>query len=513
MTELPASDSARRTRRRSDSTLRHLPPGEARRDGYGHGSHVERERDPVPLPPTRLGSGHDIPLIVASDVLALTIASAAAFDLVVPPSSASDYAHLLFPLLGIALLAVRRAYRWSQRDAALDHALPIIGGLGIATLLGLAITDLAGTGETAVTPWLIVWALSTLLVITQRAVVGLYHRARLLRGIGQRRTLIVGAGAIGARLGRRLAGAPDYGLLPIGFLDDQPLPEDHVGGRPAPVLGGLEALDDVLDHESVQQVIIAFSSAPDRAVVELVRRCEERGIDVGLVPRLFDLWNHRAVYDPIGGLPVLHLKGTNFSGWQFAIKAAGDRLLAGLALILLSPLLLTIALAVRISSRGPVLFRQRRVGLDGREFDLLKFRSMRAPSTAERAIVEDRGELAPGGVEGVDRRTTLGRFLRRSSIDELPQLINVVRGDMSLVGPRPERPEFVDRFRPIHDRYDERHRVKSGITGWAQIHGLRGRTSISDRIEMDNFYIEHFSLALDLRIIVRTLVVVFRAAE
>ncbi|MBO9532535.1 MAG: exopolysaccharide biosynthesis polyprenyl glycosylphosphotransferase [Solirubrobacteraceae bacterium] len=463
------------------------------------------------LPP-RQGPASRVPLMVTADLLALTIAAAAAFDLVIPPHAIEDFATLAFPFVGIVLLGIRRAYRWSPRDAALDHVLPIIGGLGVATLICLGLADLGGN-EPAPRPWLGVWILGSLLVVAQRAVLGLYHRARLLRGAGQRPTLIVGAGAIGARLARRLAGAPDYGLSPIGFLDDRPLPEDEVGGRPAPLLGGLEDLDRVIAEHHVEQVVVAFSSAPDRAVVELVRRCEEMGVEVALVPRLFDLWNHRAAYDPIGGLPVLHMRGTDLRGWQFAVKAVLDRTVAALALLVLLPVLALIALGVRISSPGPVLFRQRRVGLDGTEFDLLKFRSMRMPTAEELAATEDRGAMAPGGVEGVDRRTKLGAFMRRSSLDELPQLINVLRGEMSMVGPRPERPEFVDRFRFVLDRYDERHRVKSGITGWAQIHGLRGRTSLADRIEMDNFYIEHFSLALDLRIIVRTLVVVFRAAE
>lgn len=467
-----------------------------------------------PQPPvTPAGPSSRVPVMVASDLLALTIASAAAFDLRIHPQTLDSLAPLLFPFIGIALLSIRHAYRWSPRDAALDHVFPIIGGIGIATLIGLALTDL-GSSPGIARPWLQVWALASLFVIVQRAVLGLYHRARLLRGIGQRPTLIVGAGAIGARLARRLAGAPDYGLAPIGFLDDLPLPEESVGGRPAPILGGLADLDRVVAQYRVEHVVIAFSSAPDRAVVDLVRRCEELGLDVGLVPRLFDLWNHRAAYDPIGGLPVLHLHGTDLHGWQFLFKAAMDRSIAALAMVLLSPALALLALGVRLSSPGPILFRQRRVGLDGKEFDLLKFRSMRPPTPEELASAPDRGaHTAPGGVEGIDRRTRFGRFLRRSSLDELPQFINVLRGDMSLVGPRPERPEFVDRFRPLHERYDERHRVKSGITGWAQIHGLRGQTSLADRIEMDNFYIEHFSIALDLRILVRTLVVVFRAAE
>lgn len=473
---------------------------------------LHRPARTVTPPRHQRGPASRVPLVIASDLLALTIAASAAFDLVIPPKGLDDVATLAFPFVGLILLGIRNAYRWSPRDAALDHVLPIVGGLGVAALICLAIADVGGT-EPVPRPYLGVWLLASVLVVAQRATVGLYHRARLLRGVGQRPTLIVGAGTIGARLGRRLAGAPDYGLAPIGFLDDRPLPEDEVGGRPAPLLGGLEDLDRVVEEYKVEQVVVAFSSAPDRAVVELVRRCEEMGLEVALVPRLFDLWNHRAAYDPIGGLPVLHLRGTDLRGWQFIVKAILDRTSSALALLVLSPVLLLIALGVRLSSPGPILFRQRRVGLDGTEFDLLKFRSMRMPTPEELAATEDRGAMAPGGVEGVDRRTRLGAFLRRSSLDELPQLINVVRGEMSIVGPRPERPEFVDRFRYNLDRYDERHRVKSGITGWAQIHGLRGRTSLADRIEMDNFYIEHFSLALDLRIIVRTLVVVFRAAE
>jgi lipopolysaccharide/colanic/teichoic acid biosynthesis glycosyltransferase len=167
-----------------------------------------------------------------------------------------------------------------------------------------------------------------------------------------------------------------------------------------------------------------------------------------------------------------------------------------------------IGLGVRLSSPGPVLFRQRRVGRDGRPFDLLKFRTM------VDAADEDRFELlegcAPGGVEGIDRRTPFGRWLRGTSLDELPQFINVLRGDMSLVGPRPERPEFVERFATEVSRYQNRHRVRAGITGWAQVHGLRGQTSIDDRVEWDNYYIQNWSLRLDLRILALTVAEILR---
>ena len=177
---------------------------------------------------------------------------------------------------------------------------------------------------------------------------------------------------------------------------------------------------------------------------------------------------------------------------------------------------------MRLSSPGPILFRQRRVGRDGKVFDFYKFRSMRVEPVPEGEQPEQSssatdfllpGDTAPGGVEGDDRRTAVGRFLRSTSLDELPQFFNVLRGDMSLVGPRPERPEFVELFRQDVIRYGDRHRVKSGITGWAQVHGLRGQTSLAERVEWDNYYIAHWSLGLDLRILALTLVALFRNAE
>ncbi len=195
-------------------------------------------------------------------------------------------------------------------------------------------------------------------------------------------------------------------------------------------------------------------------------------------------------------------------GWQFTLKEAADRAVALVALLFLAPLLVAIALGVRVSSIGPVIFRQQRVGRGGEAFVLFKFRTM----------VEDSGVAgfklahgtAPGGIEGTDRRTPVGRWLRAISLDELPQLVNVLRGEMSLIGPRPERPEYVELFAKVVPGYAERHRVKSGITGWAQANGLRGQTSIADRVEFDNYYIENWSLALDLRILALTVVELLR---
>jgi exopolysaccharide biosynthesis polyprenyl glycosylphosphotransferase len=254
----------------------------------------------------------------------------------------------------------------------------------------------------------------------------------------------------------------------------------------------------------------------------LIQRCQELGVEVSVVPRMFDTINNRVGYDTVGGLPLMSFTTVNPRGVQFAVKHTFDRVFALALLVILSPVILGTALAVRISSRGPVLFRQRRIGRDGKVFDLYKFRSMHLdPSRVgleggEDANVLDSllgGDTAPGGVEGNDRRTPIGRFLRRASLDELPQLLNVLRGEMSLIGPRPERPEFVELFNQDIIRYDDRHRVKSGTTGWAQVHGLRGQTSLAERVEWDNYYIAHWSLGLDLKILALTFVALLRNAE
>jgi len=215
--------------------------------------------------------------------------------------------------------------------------------------------------------------------------------------------------------------------------------------------------------------------------------------------------NERVVVEHLGGLPLVAVEPTNPKAWQFRMKYAIDRAVAASLLLLAAPLLIATAVAVWASVGRPILYRQRRVGRDGRGFDMLKFRSMTTAATArEFPVAALLPGAAPGGVEGIDRRTRVGRLIRRTAIDELPQLLNVLRGEMSIVGPRPERPEFVEMFERDVYRYGERHRVKAGITGWAQVNGLRGKTSLADRVEWDNYYIDNWSLWLDLKIVLAT---------
>jgi exopolysaccharide biosynthesis polyprenyl glycosylphosphotransferase len=443
------------------------------------------------------------------DVLVLYLASSAAlFAAPTLSDNASRWLAATFPVLTIAILRTRRSADDRLHGSGLDTTSQVLGVVSLAAMLTVAAGSIIG-GPHPVALALRLWLFSSVyLGVARLVLLSIRSQAMSNRALATP-TLIVGAGTVGDQLASRLSGDDRYGLRPVGFLDADPLPRSgHSDAALLPVLGGPDNLAEAVRLTGARHVILAFSSQPDRVLAQIVTDCQQLGLDVSLVPRMFESINDRATLDHIGGLPVLSLHPTDPRSWHFAIKHALDATVALVALIIAAPLMAAIAITVRATSPGPALFRQRRVGRDGRAFDLLKFRTMREPDNTSAFHLPS--GYAPGGVEGQDRRTPVGRFLRESSLDELPQLINVLRGDMSLVGPRPERPEFVQRFVSEVNRYDDRHRVKSGITGWAQVHGLRGQTSISDRVEWDNYYIQNWSLGLDLRIIALTVGEVLR---
>jgi exopolysaccharide biosynthesis polyprenyl glycosylphosphotransferase len=416
-----------------------------------------------------------------------------------------------FPLLVVLMLLIRGRYARHMRTIALDDLGPVAGAVSVAAMLQLSwdvFVQGSSSGASTIIGWM--WLLAVPLVFAGRAGLALGQRSARARGVAGRSTVIVGAGFVGAQVARRLSEHPEYGLNPIGFLDADPI--DDFDLRSLPVLGTPDELEYLVRTEHVEHVIIAFTAAPDYVLIPLVRTCEQLGVEVSLVPRFFESINDRVAMDRLGSLPLFGLRSIDPKGWQFRIKYALDRPAAALAILVMAPILLAVAVAVRISSPGPVLFRQRRIGRDGTAFDLLKFRSMVPVAADDPAFLLAPG-AAPGGIEGVDRRTSVGRFIRRTALDELPQLFNVLRGDMSMIGPRPERPEFVDLFGQDIHRYSDRHRVKSGITGWAQVHGLRGQTSLVDRVEWDNFYIENWSLWLDCKVMLMTGLAVLRSGE
>jgi putative colanic acid biosysnthesis UDP-glucose lipid carrier transferase len=329
-----------------------------------------------------------------------------------------------------------------------------------------------------------------------RAGIRLVLRALRRRGYNQRYVVIVGAGRLGQDIARRLALTPWSGLCVRGFYDDNPtLAGTRVAG--IEVRGAIDRAARDLATESIDQVWIALPLRADARIRELLLQLRRHSVEVRLVPDIFNyaLLNHSMT--EVAGLPVINLTESPLSGGNRVIKGAEDFVLSLLLLIVALPVMLLIALGVKMSSRGPVFYAQERVTWNGRHFMMRKFRTMPVDAEATTGPV--------WASSGEHRATPFGAFLRRTSLDELPQLINVLRGDMSLVGPRPERPEFVEQFRRQIPGYMQKHLVKAGITGWAQVNDLRGDTDLTRRIEYDLYYIDNWSLIFDLRILCLTL--------
>jgi exopolysaccharide biosynthesis polyprenyl glycosylphosphotransferase len=440
--------------------------------------------------------GADVAMLLAASLTAVIAAP-------VPHTFANFAWGIGYALLTLAILEARGFYDFRLQDTPVDTVARIFAATSIAAMTLTFARALLTDDPTLTAQTVRLWAFALVFLGAGRVGITLDRRRALRRGETGFNTLIIGAGSVGHLIARRLRERPEFGLRPIGFLDKDPL-IDGEGEDGLRVLGASWDLEQVVQRYDVEQVVVTFSTAPHAVLLGMIRRCRELGVEVVVVPRLFEEVSNRVEVEHLGGVPLLRAATVDPRGWQFGIKYAIDRIVAAVALLGLAIPLLVLAVAVRVSSSGPILFRQRRVGLDGREFDMLKFRSMRvAQPAADREFVPQDG-VAPGGVEGVDRRTRVGEIMRRLSLDELPQLFNILRGDMAIVGPRPERTSFVRSFEQHVYRYGDRHRVKSGLTGWAQVQGLRGQTSLDDRVEWDNFYIENWSLWLDLKIMLMT---------
>jgi exopolysaccharide biosynthesis polyprenyl glycosylphosphotransferase len=415
----------------------------------------------------------------------------------------------VFAAFVLAFCGARGMYGARLHYELLEDLRVVLVATSLAAMAVLSLRELISAPPDLSAQVIRTWAFATVYLAAGRVALQ-WSRAQAYRhGESVRPTLIIGAGKVGRLAAKRLLAHPELGLKPIGFLDKDPMAAED-DSLPLPVLGASWDLDRVTSQYNVEQVIVTFSRAPHEVMLRLIKRCEELGVHVAFVPRLFETVTNRLTVEHLGGLPLISARPVNPKGVQFAVKYAADRLVACVALLIALPLMVPAALAILLTLGRPLFFRQVRVGRDGRTFEMLKFRTMRPKAEAELEAesLELPPDTAPGGVEGGDRRTRLGTLLRRASIDELPQLINVLKGEMSLIGPRPERPEFVGLFEQSVYRYGDRLRVKSGITGWAQVNGLRGKTSLSDRVEWDNYYIENWSLWLDLKVLLLTVLAV-----
>jgi exopolysaccharide biosynthesis polyprenyl glycosylphosphotransferase len=476
-------------------------------------------------------------LVLDSVVLGAACAVAA---LTMPTSVAppSPLALGAFSLATLLLLAARGMYARRFWASYLDDLRSAVVSTGIAAMgvasLSLLLSENVDAANQGLRVWLFAVAyLAAARGATRLAELGLRRHPRIGRP-----TLIVGEPETARLLARRLQREPKLGLRPVALFGasgegfessngDRPSRNGHPdpgnGDNPADLSlllpdGDLEVI--IREHR-IEHAVLCVASPFGEGAREVARRFIELGIAVSMLPQQFDGIPDRIVVERPAGLPLIRVPRDETANWGLAVKYALDRVVAGLLLVLLSPILLLAAVAVALELGRPIFFRQRRVGHRGADFEILKFRTLTGSpakdgeADADWAEHELSGELADAEraiAAGPGRETHVGHILRTTGIDELPQLINVLRGEMSIMGPRPERKEYVHRFEPIIHRYADRHRVKPGITGWAQVNGLRGKSPLAQRIELDNYYIENWSFWLDLKILLLTAIAVFRGS-
>ncbi len=439
-----------------------------------------------------------------SDVLAILAAGIVAYDARIgiwPMLPNYQVALLLTGLLVLVVFPGLGLYRSLRERGARDELGAVLTAWVIVVLMVIALAFLTKTGTEYSRLWMIGWALGGGVALPVfRVLVRLGFRVTRRDGAGLRNVLIVGAGALGQEVARRIQEAAWTGLSVVGFLDDDP----ELRGKQLlriEVRGSLDALAHVMDRVRVDEIWIALPLRAEDSVRKVLNGLEHRMIPIRYVPDVFglELLNHS--FTSIAGIPVIEFNASPMIGANRIIKAIEDRVIATLILALASPLFAAIALGVKLSSQGPVIFRQQRLGWDGKPFQIYKFRTMVEHDEPDGKVTQAR--------KNDIRVTKFGRFLRHTSLDELPQFVNVLQGYMSIVGPRPHALVHNEQYKDRVDAYMLRHKVKPGITGWAQVNGLRGETDDVEkmklRVQHDLYYINNWSVWFDLKIIVMTL--------
>ncbi|NKQ34457.1 MAG: undecaprenyl-phosphate glucose phosphotransferase [Chloroflexi bacterium] len=397
----------------------------------------------------------------------------------------------------VSMLFFYRQYYIPRAASRVDQIYYIFAAVSIGTLFAVAASTFIFKSNDVILDYpramiIYAWVLIILLLILGR-IGHQFVRAKLRdRGIGKDRLIIVGTGEMARLIVQRIQWSPQLGYELVGVVNGIDGEEDLLG---VPVLGTPEDLPALINQFSIDEVIIAIPEKGHRETVRVMAYCERGRVSIKIFPDVFQYTTNRATIDDLGGLPLLSVRDYALRGYMLIFKRLIDLLGSFVGLVLLSPLMLLVAVGIKLESPGPVFFVQERMGLDGKPFRMIKFRSMR----------KDAEESGPGWTTDNDpRQTRLGTFIRRIEIDELPNLINVLVGEMSLVGPRPEQKHYVEQFREKVPRYMDRHQEKGGMTGWAQINGLRGDTSIDERTKYDLWYLENWSILLDIKILLRT---------
>ena len=406
---------------------------------------------------------------------------------------------LLFPIV----FAFRSAYRFKRGVSRIDEFQKVFTAVSIGTVLTWAISAFFFRDfDFSRALMAIGWASAILLIWTTRLLQYWLRAILLRRGAMESRMIIVGTGEMGKAILQKIQQSPSLGYRAVGFISsDYNIASDPIRG--VPILGGIDDVGSLVNHDAISEVIIAEPGLPHQRMMDIVAACEKGRVNVKAFPDVFQIISSEVSIGDLNGMPMVSIRDAGLRGWNLAIKRAVDVIVATFMLILFSPIMLLVAILTKLGSpKSPVFYVQERVGLDSKPFQMIKFRSMMPEAEEETGPV--------WATRGDPRATRLGAFIRRFSLDELPQFINVLIGEMSVVGPRPERPYFVEQFGKKVPRYLERHREKAGLTGWAQVNGLRGNVSIEERTAYDLWYVENWTLLLDLRIMLRTLIAIFR---
>ena len=417
----------------------------------------------------------------------------------------------VLPFVAGAVLAgfqLQGLYRLRRGRSRVDDFFAVFVGSILAVVIGIVATLYtqtyiapslakdAGRFEVSQLVWAIFLATNVVLSFSSRELMREILERRWRAGVGLKRILVAGSGELGRLIADKIIEHRELGYQIIGFVDES-ASGDHLGYRGLPLLGTLDEAADIIARESIDHLYVALPPEQHLRMLDLLDSTSREMVDVKVVPDLLQVITLRARIDDLDGVPIININDIPLQGFHSVVKRALDIVISASALTVLALPLLVVAALIKLTSKGPILYRQERMGLDGKSFSIVKFRSM-----------FDDAERATGPVwttPNDPRVTPLGRFMRHANIDELPQLWNVLRGDMSIVGPRPERPHFVEQFKHKIPQYMLRHKVKAGLTGWAQVNGWRGNTPLEKRIEYDLYYIENWSVRLDLKIMWLTL--------
>jgi len=518
ITPQEAEDAARQVSHARAERTRKLPA-----DGQQAGPVVIPSMPPARTAPARLTP---LVLVLAQmllDVVMLATAFALAYWLrfesdierkVIAPDTAT-YVAMLSTTVGTVLLTFyfSKLYSLKRGASRVDEFYKIAAAVSIGTVLSLATNSLL-IGERfkySNSILLLGWLLAILFVTSMRLFYSLVVGELRKRGLDRSRVLVVGSGPTAMVVVERLKNHRTLGYEVVGIIDNsgsESVQLPSVGK--IPILGNLTRLADVVRKRRVDEVIVALQGASDKQLRDIIGLMQDETVSIKIYPDAFQLMTQNEVsVGELSGIPLLTVKDVALRGWNRRLKRAFDFVFSLFVLIVTSPFMLLIALAIKLSGPGPVFFIQERVGLDSAPFQLVKFRTMKQ-AVDEDEVPKLREGMPGWTVPNDPRRTAIGAFLRRFSLDELPQFFNVLIGEMSVVGPRPEQPEYVEEFAKSIEDYLRRHREKAGITGWAQVNGLRGDSSIEVRTQLDLYYVENWSILFDLKIIVRTLVTMLR---